>query len=36
MFDWQMKTPVAFLVFNRPDVTEKVFAEIRKEYYQQI
>ena len=30
MFDWQMKTPVAFLVFNRPDVTEKVFAEIRK------
>ena len=30
MFDWQMETPVAFLVFNRPDVTEKVFAEIRK------
>ncbi len=30
MVDWQMQTPVAFLVFNRPDVTEKVFAEIRK------
>ncbi|MGB3512759.1 MAG: glycosyltransferase family 2 protein [Microcoleaceae cyanobacterium] len=25
-----MQTPVAFLVFNRPEVTEKVFAEIRK------
>lgn len=25
-----MKTPVAFIIFNRPDVTEKVFAEIRK------
>lgn len=30
MVDCQMQTPVAFLVFNRPDVTEKVFAEIRK------
>jgi hypothetical protein len=25
-----MKTPVAFLVFNRPDTTERVFEEIRK------
>lgn len=25
-----LKTPVAFLIFNRPDVTQKVFNEIRK------
>ena len=25
-----METPVAFLIFNRPDTTEKVFAAIRK------
>lgn len=25
-----MKTPVAFLIFNRPDTTEKVFAAIRQ------
>lgn len=25
-----MKTPVAFLIFNRPDTTEKVFQAIRK------
>jgi len=25
-----LKTPVLFLIFNRPDVTEEVFAEIRK------
>jgi len=30
MSDWQLKTPVAFLVFNRPDTTERVFDEIRK------
>ncbi len=26
---FQLNTPVAFLVFNRPDITEKVFEEIR-------
>ena len=25
-----MKTPVAFLIFNRPDTTEKVFQAIRQ------
>ncbi len=25
-----MKTPIAFLIFNRPDTTERVFAEIRR------
>ncbi len=25
-----MKTPVAFLIFNRPDTTEKVFQPIRQ------
>ncbi|NJO77639.1 MAG: glycosyltransferase family 2 protein [Cyanobacteria bacterium RM1_2_2] len=30
MLDWQLKTPVAFLVFNRPDTTEKVFEAIRQ------
>ena len=30
MSDWQLKTPVAFIIFNRPDTTEKVFAEIAK------
>jgi len=29
MSDWQLKTPVAFLIFNRPDTTEKVFEAIR-------
>lgn len=28
--DWQLKTPVAFLIFNRPDTTAKVFAAIRE------
>lgn len=28
MSDWQLKTPVAFLIFNRPDTTARVFAEI--------
>lgn len=28
MSDWQMQTPVAFIIFNRPTVTERVFAAI--------
>ena len=28
--DWQFKTSVAFLVFNRPDTTAQVFAEIAR------
>lgn len=30
MSDWHLKTPVAFIIFNRPDTTERVFAEIAK------
>jgi len=30
MSNIQLRTPVAFLIFNRPDTTEKVFAEIAK------
>ena len=30
MPDWQLKTPVAFIIFKRPQETERVFAEIRK------
>src|SRR5512139_3287315 len=30
MSDWQLKTPVAFIIFNRPDTAERVFAEIAK------
>lgn len=30
MADWQVKTPIAFIIFNRPDTTEKVFEAIRK------
>jgi len=30
MPDWQLQTPVAFIIFNRPDTTERVFAEIAK------
>lgn len=30
MSDWQLKTPVAFIIFNRPDTTALVFAEIAK------
>jgi len=30
MSEWQLKTPVAFIIFNRPDSTELVFAEIAK------
>lgn len=27
---FKLKTPVAFIIFNRPDTTERVFAEIAK------
>ncbi|MCG7849236.1 MAG: hypothetical protein MIO93_08675, partial [ANME-2 cluster archaeon] len=30
MSGYQLKTPVAFMVFNRPEVTKRVFAEIAK------
>lgn len=30
MADWKLQTPVAFIIFNRPDTTERVFAEIAK------
>ena len=30
MADWVLATPVAFIIFNRPDTTEKVFAEIAR------
>ncbi len=30
MSDFQLTTPVAFIIFNRPDTTERVFAEIAK------
>jgi len=30
MSHWQLKTPVAFLIFNRPDTTARVFAEIAR------
>lgn len=30
MSDWQLQTAVAFIIFNRPDTTERVFAEIAK------
>ena len=30
MSDWQVTTPVAFVIFNRPDTTARVFAEIAK------
>ncbi len=30
MTDFHLATPVAFLIFNRPDTTERVFAEIAK------
>jgi hypothetical protein len=30
MTDFALKTPVAFIIFNRPDTTERVFAEIAK------
>lgn len=30
MNNWQLSTPILFLVFNRPDTTRQVFAEIQK------
>jgi len=30
MSDFQLKTPVAFIIFNRPDTTKLVFSEIAK------
>lgn len=30
MSDWKLNTPVAFIIFNRPDTTARVFAEIAK------
>ncbi|MEA3392331.1 MAG: glycosyltransferase family 2 protein, partial [Candidatus Marinimicrobia bacterium] len=30
MSDFQLKTPVTFIIFNRPDTTKRVFAEIAK------
>ena len=30
MSEFQLTTPVAFLIFNRPDTTKRVFKEIRK------
>lgn len=30
MTEWKLKTPVAFVIFNRPDTTKQVFAEIAK------
>lgn len=30
MEDFTLTTPVAFLIFNRPDLTKKIFEEIRK------
>lgn len=30
MTDWQLKTPVAFIIFKRPDTTERVFEAIRQ------
>lgn len=30
MTEYRVKSPVAFLIFNRPDTTERVFAEISK------
>lgn len=30
MNDWQLKAPVAFFIFNRPNTTEKVFETIRQ------
>ncbi|MCP2728634.1 glycosyltransferase family 2 protein [Limnofasciculus baicalensis] len=30
MSDWQLKTPVVFIIFKRPDTTEKVFEVIRQ------
>jgi len=29
MIGWQQKSPVALLIFNRPDTTEAVFQRVR-------
>lgn len=29
-YNWQLKTPVAFFIFNRPETTERVFQAIRQ------
>jgi len=28
--NWQLSTPIAFIIFNRPDTTQQVFNEIKK------
>lgn len=30
MTNWQLQTPITFLIFNRPDTTARVFEEIRR------
>src|SRR6267142_406558 len=30
MSEWQLKTPITFIIFNRPDTTARVFAEIAR------
>lgn len=30
MSNWELKTPILFLIFNRPDTTQMVFNEIRR------
>lgn len=30
MSEWKLKTPVVFIIFNRPETTEKVFERIRE------
>lgn len=30
MTDWQLKTPIAFFIFNRPDTTARVYETIRR------
>ncbi len=30
MSDWQLKTPVAFIIFNRPDTTRRILEQIAK------
>lgn len=30
MSNYKLKTPVAFIIFNRPETTRRVFAEIAK------
>jgi hypothetical protein len=30
MSEWRLNTPVAFIIFNRPDTTEQVFAQIAR------